>query len=88
LTGETERLRARIGQFYERLETQLKQVLREGDLNKELDCGDQVAAIANLLLSYVEGRIQQYVRSGFKRSPVELWQEQWRLLQTVFPSAV
>ncbi|MDH5778121.1 MAG: nucleoid occlusion factor SlmA [Gammaproteobacteria bacterium] len=81
LTGETERLRARIGQFYERLETQLKQILREGEMNKELVCGDQVAAIANTLLAFVEGRIQQYVRSGFKRSPVELWPEQWRLFQ-------
>jgi len=81
LTGETERLRTRIGKFYERLETQLKQVLREGELNNELQCGHQVGAMANLMLSLLEGRIHQYVRSGFKRSPMSMWPEQWALLR-------
>lgn len=87
LTGETERLRVRIGKFYERLETQLKQVLREGELNGELQCGEQVGAMANLMLSLLEGRIHQYVRSGFKRSPTTLWQEQWSLLRASIVSA-
>src|SRR5690606_37808541 len=34
LTGETEPLRQRIAQFYERLETQLRQVLREAELRE------------------------------------------------------
>ena len=80
LTGETERLRLRVSQFYERLETQLKQVLREGELNKELILTAPVQAQANLLLAVVEGRIIQYVRSGFKRSPIEHWNHQWTLL--------
>ncbi|MDH4133337.1 MAG: nucleoid occlusion factor SlmA, partial [Gammaproteobacteria bacterium] len=32
LTGETERLRVRISQFFERIETQLRQVLREAGI--------------------------------------------------------
>lgn len=80
LTGETERLRLRVSQFYERLETQLKQVLREGEMNKELVLTAPVQAQANLLLAVVEGRIIQYVRSGFKRSPIEYWNHQWTLL--------
>ena len=84
LTGETERLRIRVSQFYERVETQLKQVLREGEMNKELTLTIPVQAQANLLLAVVEGRIIQYVRSGFKRSPVEYWNNQWALLATIF----
>lgn len=80
LTGETERLRQRVSQFFERLETQIKQVLREGEMNKELSLTTPVQAHANLLLSVVEGRIIQYVRSGFKRSPIEHWNNQWVLL--------
>ncbi|MDH5444287.1 MAG: nucleoid occlusion factor SlmA [Gammaproteobacteria bacterium] len=80
LTGETERLRQRIGQFYERLETQLKQVLREGELNGELVCGDRVAAMANMLIAYTDGKMQQFVRTGFERSPLDMWQVQWQLL--------
>ena len=80
LVGETERLRTRIGQFYERLETQLKQVLREGEMNGELVASLPVAPTANLLLSVAEGRINQFVRSGYRRSPLEMWQDQWQLL--------
>lgn len=81
LIGETERLRSRIGQFYERLETQLKQVLREGELAGELQCGDRVQAMANMLIAFTDGRMQQFVRSGFKRSPVDMWPVQWRMLR-------
>jgi len=84
LTGETERLRQRVSQFFERLETQIKQVLREGEMNKELSLAIPVQAHANLLLSVVEGRIVQYVRSGFKRSPIEHWNNQWVLLVKTF----
>ncbi len=80
LVGETERLRTRISQFYERLETQLRQVIREGEMNRELRHGFSAAATANLLLSVVEGRIHQYVRSGFARSPMEMWDDQWQML--------
>lgn len=84
LTGETERLRVRIGQFYERLETQLKQVLREGDLSKELQCGDRIPAMANMLIAFTDGKMQQFVRSGFKRSPIEMWPMQWLMLRKIF----
>lgn len=81
LVGETERLRSRIDQFYDRLETQLKQVLREGEMNGELSPGLPVGPSANLLLSIIEGRINQYVRSGFRLSPQEMWEDQWSLLE-------
>jgi TetR/AcrR family transcriptional regulator len=78
LTGETERLRVRIAQFYDRIETQLRQILREGDLA----AGPRVAVneTAQLLLAYLEGRIAQYVRSGFTVSPMQGWEKQWELL--------
>lgn len=84
LTGETERLRVRVGQFYERLETQLKQVLREGEMNKEFTLTVPVQSQANLLLAVAEGRIVQFVRSGFKRSPLENWPNQWASLASIF----
>jgi len=83
LVGETERLRQRISQFYERLETQLKQVLREGEMNNELAPSLPIQPTANLLLATVEGRLNQFVRSGFKHSPLEYWNDQWSLLITV-----
>jgi TetR/AcrR family transcriptional regulator len=85
LTGETERLRQRIGQFFDRIETQFKQILREGELAGQLQGRQQVAATANLLLAVAEGRMNQYVRSSFKKSPLAEWDEQWPLLaQNIF----
>lgn len=80
LVGETERLRLRIGQFYDRIETQFKQVLREGELAGRLPAGAPIAAMANLLVAAAHGRMAQFVRSGFKRPPLELWEQQWPLL--------
>lgn len=87
LVGETERLRTRISQFYERLETQFKQVLREGEMNAELTASLPIAPTANMLLSVAEGRINQYVRSGYRRNPLEMWDDQWQLLLGVINQA-
>lgn len=80
LTGENERLRTRISQFYDRLETQLKQILREAESKNELPVGHPSTAIANMLLAVAEGRMNQFVRSGFKQSPLDRWDQQWALL--------
>jgi len=80
LTGENERLRARTSQVFERLETQLKQILRQAEVQENLVVSQSVTATANLLLAWVEGRIIQFVRSGFRQAPNEMWPEQWRLI--------
>lgn len=80
LVGETDRLRVRVGQFFDRVETQLKQVLREGEVAGELQAGTPVGAAANLLLSVAAGCMAQFVRSGFKREPLENWEQQWPML--------
>jgi TetR/AcrR family transcriptional regulator len=80
LTGETERLRQRIAQLFDRLETQLRQILREAELREGLHPQLPVAAAANLMIALVDGKIVEFVRSGFKRSPTESWQEQWGLI--------
>lgn len=80
LVGEHERLRARINQFYERLDTQLKQFLREGSMRGELPENFPANATANMLLAAVEGRMNQFSRSGFTKRPMEHWEQQWSLL--------
>ncbi len=88
LVGEHERLRARVSQFFDRLETQLKQVLREGEQVTDLGLRASVAAIANLLMAVVEGRMTQFSRSDFEHSPMESWEQQWQALQAgLFPGA-
>ncbi len=79
LVGETERLRQRVVQIYERIETQLKQILREAEAAENLRV--PIADTAALLLAVVEGSITRYVRSEFKSSPVAGWDKQWDLLR-------
>ena len=80
LTGETERLRDRVAQLFERVETQLKQILREAELRERLRPNLPLAAAANMLMACAEGRITQFVRSEFRRPPTEYWAEQWPVL--------
>lgn len=79
LVGETERLRKRVVKLYERVESQLKQVLREAEVNENLRV--PVVDTAALLLSVVEGAITRFVRSEFNSSPVAGWDRQWEILR-------
>ena len=80
LQGETERLRQRARQFYDRIEAQLRQILREHATTRATAAPLAPNAAANLLLACAEGRINQFVRSEFKTSPTTDWDAQWRLL--------
>ncbi len=62
-----------MAQLFDRFETQLKQVIREAELREGLRPSIALPAAANLLMVAAEGRISQYVRSGFQRSPTADW---------------
>lgn len=79
LVGETARLRARVQQFFDRLETQLRQVLREGELTESQQGRTSVPAVA--VVNLISGKMQQFVRSDFKRLPSEHWERQWSLVR-------
>jgi len=84
LVGESERLHQRVAQLFDRFETQLKQVIREAEMREGLRPVIALPAAANLLMSAAEGRISQYVRSEFQRSPTTDWAQQWDLLISGF----
>ncbi len=83
LTGEQPRLHERINQLFDRLQTQLKQILREKALETDAHTEQEPLVRANLLLAFVEGRLRQYVRTGFKQSPLAEWEKQWVLFQKI-----
>jgi TetR/AcrR family transcriptional regulator len=89
LAGESERLHQRVAQLFDRFETQLKQVLREAEMREGLRPRIPLPAAANLLMAAAEGRISQYVRSGFQRLPTADWSQQWeQLMRDFFRDAV
>lgn len=80
IVGEADRLRTRVSQFFDRLETQLKQIVRDAEVKQQLRLTLSSAQSANLMAVFIEGRIGQFVRSDFRRRPTEGWLEQWQAL--------
>jgi TetR/AcrR family transcriptional regulator len=73
LTGEHERLQARMNQFYERFESTLKQALRVGS-------DSDASGRAGALLRYAIGCLHQFAKSGFSKKPAENFSAQKRYL--------
>ena len=72
LVFEHDRLVARMSQFFDRIESQLRQSLRgEGDAAGSVTATVDANAVASVLTSFAIGRLQRYARSGFKRQPTE-----------------
>ena len=72
LVYENDRLQQRMNQFFDKIESTLKQCLRdgaqaEGSLTPTVDAQVQAA----VLTAFVMGRLQRFARSGFRRLPAE-----------------
>jgi len=80
LMGEDESLRKRASQFFERLETQLRQALKEGEIRQGLSPRTTSARGADFVMVFLEGRIQRFVRSSFGRLPTNDFDEAWGLV--------
>ena len=72
LVFEHERLTARMNQFFDRVESQLRQSLRAAaDADGAQQPTVQGNAQASALTAFAIGRLQRYARSGFRRQPTE-----------------
>ncbi|RUO23361.1 nucleoid occlusion factor SlmA [Aliidiomarina iranensis] len=87
LMGENERLRARVVSLFERLESQVKQILRERRMREGVQFSADEGMLANIVMAYAEGKLSQYVRSGFKKKPTTEFTAQWQLLEQQLLSA-
>ncbi len=70
LVFENERLVVRMNQFFDRVESQLRQCLRGGLAVSSTPTVD-ANALASAIVALTIGRLQRYARSGFKRLPTE-----------------
>jgi TetR/AcrR family transcriptional regulator len=72
LVFENDRLQQRMNQFFDRIESSLRQVLRDAAQAQQSATPTVDAQVrAALLVSFVQGRLQRHARSGFKRSALE-----------------
>jgi TetR/AcrR family transcriptional regulator len=72
LVFENERLQQRMNQFFERVESALRQVLRAAAEARQSGAPTVEAQVkAAVLVSFALGALQRFARSGFKRSPLD-----------------
>jgi TetR/AcrR family transcriptional regulator len=69
LVFENERLQQRMNQFFDKVESSLKQCLRSTSEAATPTVDAQVRA--SVLTAFIVGRLQRFARSGFKRVPSE-----------------
>ncbi len=89
LTGEAiavenERLRSRIAKLFDRLETEIKQLIKQAEIKESLRPQILVSDQANFVVALISGKVAQYVRSNFKQKPTSAWENQWHFLAADF----
>ncbi|MGL9769250.1 MAG: nucleoid occlusion factor SlmA [Sodalis sp. (in: enterobacteria)] len=82
LMFEQDRLQSRINQLYERIEVQLRQVLRERKLRNSEGFKLDESLLASQLLAFCEGMLLRFVRTEFKYCPTQEFALRWALLVT------
>ncbi|WP_394788023.1 nucleoid occlusion factor SlmA [Rhodoferax sp.] len=70
LVFENERLQQRMNLFFDKIESTLRQCLRAAAGDSDTPTVDAQVR-ASVLASFVAGRLQRFVRSGFTRLPTE-----------------
>ena len=81
LLGENERLHARVTQFFERIESQIRQILREANLSNGLRPISNIDAVADQIITYIEGKLSKFVKSSFSKKPTEYIEVQWSVIK-------
>ncbi|MBT9431451.1 nucleoid occlusion factor SlmA [Candidatus Sodalis endolongispinus] len=80
LMFEQDRLQGRINQLYERIEVQLRQVLRERKLREGEAFKQDETLLSSQLLAFCEGMLSRFVRTEFKYRPTQEFEQRWSLL--------
>lgn len=68
LVLEHERLQERINLLFDKIEAQLRQTLKTSDSTTPTA---DAQVIASVLVAFMQGRLQRFARTGFKRLPSE-----------------
>ena len=80
LMFEQDRLQGRINQLFERIEAQLRQVLREKRMREGEGYTTDETLLASQILAFCEGMLSRFVRSEFKYRPTDDFDARWPLI--------
>lgn len=84
LMFEDAKLQARVAQFFDRLELQFVNILQMRKLRegKGFICEERI--LASHLVNLCEGQFMRYVRSNFRYSTNQSFEQHWRLIEPLF----
>lgn len=80
LMFEQDRLQGRINQLFERIEAQIRQVLKERKIREGQGFAHDETLLAGQLLAFCEGMLSRFVRSEFRYRPTQEFDLRWPLL--------
>ena len=83
LTAAEAKIDDKISLILEKLNIEIKQSFQtyERETKKKLALNSTNSS--DLLMACMEGQIQAFIRSNFKKNPVSSWQEHWQLLRKI-----
>ncbi|BET98658.1 nucleoid occlusion factor SlmA [Xenorhabdus taiwanensis] len=82
LMFEQDRLQNRINQLFERIEMQLRQILKERKIRDGQGFAYDESVLASQLLAFCEGMLSRFVRSEFRYRPTTEFEARWPLILT------
>lgn len=77
-------LQARVAQFFDRLEFQFANILQMRKLREGKAFTVDERIIASHLVTICEGQFMRYVRSNFRQSSNQHFEQQWRFIEPLF----
>ena len=80
LMFEQDRLQGRINQLFERIEMQIRQVMREKKMRDGEGFATDETLLASQLLAFCEGMLSRFVRSEFRYRPTVEFEGRWPLI--------
>ena len=83
LTAAEAKIDDKISLILEKLNVEIKQSFQSYERETKKKLALNSTNSSDLLMACMEGQIQAFIRSNFKKNPVSSWQEHWQLLRKI-----
>ena len=83
LTAAEAKIDDKISLILEKLNVEIKQSFQSYERETKKKLALNSTNSSDLLMACMEGQIQAFMRSNFKKNPVSSWQEHWQLLRKI-----
>jgi len=86
-TADESKINEKVSIVFDKLNLEIKQSLQEFEKVNKKKINLNITVASDLLLACLEGQIQSFVRSKFKKDINQSWKEQWDFLaKVIYPS--